>query len=197
MADSDTAVPTSIRRLESDEADRLVRLVEAYDELQVVLYCCDRLLTMLADDRRGDDDSAIEALWTHALLAYARAFGADALTEDDLDDPGANGEARKWHRMLLHLRDYHADGTSNPRETYTVGVAQDASGAVSAVAVTSVRAPLVDAAAVRQAGAIVFPLCAVLDERIDALQEIILAQVRDTPPAALEALALIEVAYPA
>jgi hypothetical protein len=197
MADSETTVPSSIRRLDSDDAGRLIRLVGAYDELQTALHCCERLLALLGDDTGGIDPSGIEALWTLALLSYARAFGQGALTEDDLEDPKRDGEALRWHRVLLHLRDYHADPTSNPRETYTVGVAQDADGAVNAVAVTSVSAPLVDAAAVRQAGAIVFPLCAVLDERIGALQENILASVRDTAPEELAAMDLIEVASPA
>ena len=201
MAEPDTAVPTSIRRLESDDAGALIRLVEAYDELQTVLHCCERLLTLLGDaGGRGaadSDDAGIEALWTLALLSYGRAFGPGGLAEADLEDAdGAAGETMKWHRVLLHLRDYHADPGANPRETYTVGVAQGADGAVNAVAVTSVRAPLVDVAAVRQAGAIVFPLCGVLDERIAARQESILAQVRDLPPEQLAAMDLIEVAAP-
>jgi hypothetical protein len=197
MADPEVAVPTSIRRLDSDEATRLIRLVEAYDELQTVLRCCERLLTLLGGDRTDSDETGIEALWTSTLLSYARAFGPGALTEDDLEDARDDSETVKWHRVLLHLRDHHADPIANPRETYTVGLAQDADGAVNAVAVTSVRAPLVDAAAVRQAGAIAFPLCAVLDDRIAAAQQRILAAVRDTPRERLAAMDLIEVAAPA
>jgi hypothetical protein len=196
MAEPETAVPTAIRRLDSDTANSLIRLVEAYDELQTVLHCCERLLTLLGDGAPDSDDAGIEALWTLALLSYARAFGPGALTEDDLEESDRKGETVKWHRVLLHLRDYHTDPASNPRETYTVGVAQDADGAVNAVAVTSVRAPLVDVAAVRQAGAIVFSLCGVLDERIAALQESILGQVRDLPADQLAAMDLIEVAAP-
>ncbi|HEU5265815.1 MAG TPA: hypothetical protein VFU35_03900 [Jatrophihabitans sp.] len=197
MADAESSVPTSIRRLDSDEATRLIRLVEAYDELQTVLHCCERLLTLLGGDQTDSDETAIEALWTSTLLSYGRAFGPGALTEDDLEDPHHDGETVKWHRVLLHLRDHHADPIANPRETYTVGLAQDADGAVNAVAVTSVRAPLVDAAAVRQAGAIAFPLCAVLDDRIAAAQQRILAAARDTPRERLAAMDLIEVAAPA
>jgi hypothetical protein len=53
---------------------------------------------------------------------------------------------------------------------------------------------MVDAGAVRQAGAIAFPLCAVLDERIDSLQRRILAAVRDLAPGKLERMDLVEVA---
>ena len=193
----DTAVPTSIRRLDSDAAGQLIRLVEAYDELQTVLQCCERLLTLLSGDPGRTDDLGVEALWTLTLLSYGRAFGPGGFTEEDLRDSGCDGEAVKWHRVLLHLRDYHADASANPRETYTVGVAQGADGTVNAVAVTSVGAPRVDAAAVRQAGAIAFPLCKVLDERIGAVQGSILADVRDMPREELAALDLIEVAAPA
>jgi hypothetical protein len=198
MPENTTAVPTSIRRLDTADATRLAILVEAYDDLQMVLRCCERLVTMVSADDL--DEVGVEALWTLALLSYARSFadrdGTPALTEDDVDESAGGGDARRWHRVLLHLRDHHADAGSNPRETYTVGLAQDPSGTVNAVAVTSVRSPMVDGAAIRQAGAMVLPLCAVLDERIDALQQSILADTRDAPKTQLDAMDLIEVAAP-
>ena len=197
MSDPASALPTSIRRLDGNpDARRLVRLVSAYDELQVVLRCCEKLMTIIGDGG-GGDDVEVEALWTLALLSYARAFadgnGGPALTEADLTAPGGDGDAVRWHRVLLRLRDRQADPRTNPRETYTAGVAQDATGAANAVAVSSVRAPTVDAGAVRQAGAIAFPLCAVLDERIDPLQKSILAAVRGLPPVALNRMHRVEV----
>jgi hypothetical protein len=199
MSDTDTALPTSIRRLDGNsDAQRLARLVSAYDELQTVLRCCERLMTMLGDTGGGADDVGIDALWTLALLSYARAFaggdGGPALTESDLEDQGSDAEAVRWHRVLLALRDTQADPQANPRETYTVGVAQDATGAANAVAVTSVRAPRVDAGAVRQAGANAFPLCAVLDGRIDPLQKSILSSVRGLGSVALNRMHRVEVA---
>lgn len=197
MSQTTDDVPSAIRRLDTDRARRLARLVEGYDDLQTVLRCCERLLSMLGGGREQPDDVGVEALWTLALLSYARAFaphdGVFALTDADLPDQGGPGEALRRHQVLLHLRDHHADPSSNPREVYTVGVAQDASGAVNAVAVTSAPAPLLDEGAVRQAGATALALCAVLDERINPLQEVILAEARDTPAAALAGLDLIEV----
>lgn len=198
MSQTTDDLPSAIRRLDTDRARRLARLVEAYDDLQTVLRCCERLLSMLGGGGPAQaDDVGVESLWTLALLSYARAFaphdGVFALTDADLPDHGGPEEVQRRHKVLLHLRDHHADPSSNPREVYTVGVAQDASGAVNAVAVTSARTPLVDEGAVRQAGATAFALCAVLDERIDPLQEVILAEARDTPAAALAGLELIEV----
>lgn len=204
MSDSTSAAPTSIRRLEGNEdGRRLARLVSAYDELQTVLRCCERLMTMLRNGAGRADDVGVEALWTLALLCYARAFatgeGGAALTEADLTHrgdagpTGDTGDVLRWHRVLLQLRDRQADIRANPRESYTVGIAQDPSGAAIAVAVSSVPAPPLDEAAVRQAGAIAFPLCAVLDRRIDPLQKKILAAVRDIAPGELNRMDLVEV----
>ncbi|WP_375491245.1 hypothetical protein [uncultured Jatrophihabitans sp.] len=198
-ADND-AMPQSIRRLDNPDAIRLVRLVGAYDDLQTVLVTCEQLLTVLGDPARGGADPTAEALWTFVLLCYARAFGAAeasaaAVTETDLDP--AEGEERddvvRRHRVLMHLRDHHADPLVNPRETYTVGVAQDDDGQVNAVAVTSVPSPAVDPEAVRHVGRLAYRLCAVLDARIGELQKAILAAVRDTPKDELEAMDRIEV----
>jgi hypothetical protein len=198
MSETASAAPTSIRRLDTKDATRLARLVMAYDDLQTVLRCCERLMTMLDDGGDGADDVGVEALWTLALLSYARGFaegpGGAALTTKDLVGAGDDGEVLRWHGVLLQLRDQHADQSRNPRESYTVGIAQGPTGAVNAVAVTSVRAPVVDKAAVRKAGSIAFPLCAVLDERIDPLQKEILADMRDIAREQLDRLDRVEVA---
>jgi hypothetical protein len=195
MSDS-ASTPTSIRRLDTKDATRLARLVMAYDDLQTVLRCCERLLRMLGDAGDGADDVEVEALWTLALLSYARAFadgeGGAAISPDDLGP--ADEDVLTSHRVLLHLRDHHADRSRDPRESYTVGLAQAPSGAVNAVAVTSVPAPLVDRPAVRKAGAMALRLCAVLDERIDSLQKEILAEMRDISRDQLERLDRVEVA---
>jgi hypothetical protein len=208
MSDTET-VPNSIRRVESDSATRLAGFVAAYDDLQTMLRACEALMTALGDPTTGAnaaDDVVIESLWTLALLSYARAFadGDDgaAVTEDDLDDADSKGEVLKAHRVLLHLRDHHAHASVNPREVYTVGLVVDESADdaskpnVIAVAVTSIRSPNVDAAAVRQAGAIAYQLCTSLDGRISALQELILDEVKDTPRAQIDAMEQVEVVAP-
>ncbi|MBE7163637.1 MAG: hypothetical protein INR72_20550 [Williamsia herbipolensis] len=204
---ADAAVPTAIRRLDTAPAARLGRLVGVYDDLQTTLRCCERLVSMLGE--QDVDEVGVEALWTLALICYGRGFTADGedavLTEDDLTTqveglpagappaPSADELVRR-HRILLHLRDHHTDPSVNPRDTYTVGIAQNDDGVVNAVAVTSVHAPELDETAVRQAGAMTLPLCAALDRRIGDLQRQILDDVRDTPKDQLESMDLIEVA---
>ena len=76
----------------------------------------------------------------------------------------------EWHRLLLQLRDHYADPAVNPRERFSVGVAQDAHGTPSGVAITSARQPLVDDLTVRQTGAIAYALSGLVNERIESRQ---------------------------
>jgi hypothetical protein len=195
MAQPSTDVPTAVRRLATEDSRRLARLVGSYDDLQTVLRCCERLLGLLASP---GEDISVDALWALAVLCYGRGFveadGWAPLTEADLEDAAGDGEVLRWHRVLVHLRGQHLDPIANPRESYTVGVAQDESGLVTGVAVTSVQLPPVDQGAVRQAGVLAYNLCAVLDERIAAVQQDILVQARQTPTAELAELELIQVA---
>ncbi|MEP7178702.1 MAG: hypothetical protein ABI775_06405 [Pseudonocardiales bacterium] len=192
-----TMAPKAVRRLDSSGAKALVDLVATFEELQTVLRCCERLVTALAAPDGAPDDVVVEAVWTMALLSYARCFSAGevgtALTEDDITAAKAHGDAVEWHRVLLQLRDHYADPVVNPRERYSVGVAQDPSGAPSGVAITSGRQPLVDDLTVRQTGAIAYALSALVDERITAQQEDVFAEAKDTPKSILDKLSQIEV----
>jgi hypothetical protein len=89
------------------------------------------------------------------------------------------GDALGWHKLLLQLREHYA-AAANPRERFSVGVAQDANGVANAVAVTSSRQPLVDDLTVRQTGAIALALSALVDDRITAQQEKAFEEVKDT-----------------
>lgn len=197
MAESpSTMAPKALRRLDSPGAKALAELVATFEELQTVLRGCERLVTALAADGEPDD-VLVEAVWTTALLSYARCFStgdADtALTEDDITESKVHGDALEWHRLLLQLRDHYADPVVNPRERYSVGVAQDPTGAPSGVAITSGRQPLVDDLTVRQTGAIAYALSALVDERITAQQEKVFTEIRDTPKSILEKMSQIEV----
>jgi hypothetical protein len=192
-----TMAPKALRLLDSPGARALVDLVATFEELQTVLRCCERLVTELGTDDGLPDDVLVEAVWTMALLSYARCFAAGeagtALTEDDIAAAKAHGDALEWHRVLVQLRDHYADPVVNPRERYSVGVAQDPNGAPSGVAITSSRQPLVDDLTVRQTGAIAYALSALVDERITAQQEKVFTEVKDTPKSTLDKLSQIEV----
>ena len=67
------APPAVVRRLDDPAAAALAELVEVFEDLQTVLRCCERLVTELAAE--GEPDPVVvEAVWTTALLSYARCF---------------------------------------------------------------------------------------------------------------------------
>ena len=197
---TDTALPSTARRLETDGAKTLVDLVTTFEDLQTVLRCCERLVTEL--DAGGDqpDDILLEAVWTTALLSYARCFAARqtgaVLTEDELTATVAHDDVLDWHRVLLRLREHYADPAANPRERFSVGVAQDDDGSASGIVITSARQPLVDDVTVRQTGAIAFALSSLVDDRIAAQQQTVYEQVTGAGRADLDNLALLDIAPP-
>jgi hypothetical protein len=193
-----TAPPGALRLLDTASASELVELMATFEDLQTVLRCCERLVSELADGDGKPDDVLVEAVWTVALLSYARCFSAGetgtALTEDDLKATQSHGDVVNWHIILLQLRDHYADPTSNPRERFSVGVAQDPNGGAKGVAVTSARQPLVDDLTVRQTGAIAFALSGLVNDRISAQQVKVFGEVKNTPKADLDKLARLDVA---
>ena len=187
-----------MRRLDDPAAAALAGLVEVFEDLQTVLRCCERLVSELAVE--GDpDEIVVEAVWTTALLSYARCFSPTetdvALTEDDVATTHSAGEeVVKWHRLLLQLRDHYADASVNPRERFSVGVTQGPDGTASGVAITSARQPLVDDLTVRQTGAIGYALSAMVNARIESRQQQVFEERKSSSRADLEQLELVEVA---
>ncbi len=195
-----TDPPALVRRLDTGSASTLSALTARFEDLQTVLRCCERLVAALPAGDGEPDDILVESVWTVALLSYARCFSPDeagtALSEEDLTATQTHEEVLDWHKVLLQLRDHYADPTVNPRERFSVGVAQDPSGAASGVAITSTRQPLVDDLTVRQTGAIAFALSALVNDRIAAAQEKLFGELEDTSKADLDRLEQIDVARP-
>lgn len=196
-ANDDPPAPAAVvRRLEGTSAATLAELVEMFEDLQTVLRCCERLVTELAVEREPDA-VVVEALWTMALLSYARCFASGEarvrLTEEDLSATQPSGDVLEWHRLLLQLRDHHAHPVANPREQFSVSVAQDDDGAASGVAITSARQPLVDDLTVRQTGAIVYSLSGLVNQRIESRQAEVFEELKTTPRDELEKLVPLDV----
>jgi hypothetical protein len=189
--------PPVVRRLEGPSATLLGDLVEAFEELQTVLRCCERLVNDVAG-RPRPDEVAVEGVWTMALLSYARAFAPRAsgpvLTEDDLTKAQPETDVVKWHHVLLQLREQHADPVASPREQFTIAVTQDDEGAASGVAITSARTPLVDELTVRQTGAIAYALSTLVNERIEAQQLVVFEELKEASSDDLEKLETVELA---
>jgi hypothetical protein len=198
-----TGVPPAgsgdVRRLDDPAAAALAGLVEVFEDLQTLLRCCERLVTELAV--QGEPDPVVvEAVWTTALLSYARCFSATeegvALSEDDLKATQSSGEVLEWHRLLLQLRNHYVDLAVNPRERFSVGVALDGHGTPSGVAITSARQPLVDDLTVRQTGAIAYALSGLVNERIESRQRQVLDDLKRRTKEDLAGLDPLDVVAP-
>jgi hypothetical protein len=195
--------PEALRQLDTPGAAALADLAATFEDLQTVLRCCERLVSALtaADKGAEPDDVLLEAVWTMALLSYGRCFSAGgarpaALTEDDVTTAQPSGDVLSWHRVLMQLRDHQADATANPREQFSVAVAQDGDGAATGVAITSVRQPLVDDITVRQTGAIAFALSGLVNERIAVQQQHVFEELRAISRQDLDRLPELDVARP-
>jgi hypothetical protein len=198
MAETLTPPPPVLRRLESEGAIALVDLSAQLEDLQTVLRSCERLVTALAAAPDDLDDLLIESIWTTALLSYTRCFTSGkegvTLTLADLDETGVKGKVLDWHNVLVALREHYASTSVNPRELFSVGVAQDARGEAEGVAITGARQPLVSLISVQQTGAIALGLSDLVDGRISLQEQKVFGQLTDTPKAVLDLLPLIEVA---
>ena len=185
--------PSAVRQLRSPAALALADLAAVFEDLQTVLRCCERLVVELSAP--APDDLAVEAYWTTALLSYARCFTPGkrgvGLTEEDLTSTGLEGEVLAWHRVLLQLRERYADVAVNPRETFSVGAAQDTGGHAEGIAVTSARQPPLDEVSVRQTGAVAYALSGVVDERLVAQQQVVFTAVAAMARPALDQLPLL------
>lgn len=192
--------PAVVRRLDSPSSSSLVHLVEIFDDLQMVLRCCERLVAELASEDGEPDPVLLEAVWTMALLSYARCFAPGeagvTLAEADLTAIQPDSDVLEWHKVLLQLQDHYIDPVTNPRERFSVGVTQDAGGAASGVAITSARQPLVDDLTVRQTGAIAYALSSLVNDRIESQQERVFEELKNTPKEALEKLVPLDVMPP-
>ena len=192
------AAPAVVRRLRSPAALALADLAALFEDLQTVLACCERLVAELG--AAEPDELTLEAYWTTALLSYARCFApgerGTGLTEDDLGRTGLAGDVVGWHRALLQLRERTADPAVNPRESFSVGAAQDTRGHAEGVAVASARRPRLDAVSVRQTGAVAYALSRTVDERLAAQQGVVHTAVAAMARPALDALPLLHLAHP-
>jgi len=197
VAESNGAAPNAVRRLDGSEAVDLAALAAVFDDLQYALRCCEHLVGVLA--RPDADPVLVEALWTGALVAYARCFSGrtKVLTDDDLPELKLDGDVAGFHRAVLRLRDHYASRHANPRETYTVGVAQKNDGTAAGVAVIGAPQPGVDDTTVRQLGRVAYGLSGLVDARMQAAQQRVHLVAQGLDARRLAALPLVDVQVPA
>jgi hypothetical protein len=151
-------------------------------DLQFVMDCCKRLLTELAKPEEERDPVVPQALWSAALVAYARCFGKGkryGLSAEDVRNLPLQGEVMKYHKWVIGERDKLATHPANPFAATKVGAALSppdrAERRVEGIVILSASHVLVDDTGVRQLGGLASELAKQTAGKAQAQQDFVLA----------------------
>jgi hypothetical protein len=128
-------------------------------DLQFVMDCCKRLLTELARPEEDRDGVVPQALWSSALVAYARCFGkgrSSGLATDDVQNLPLQGAVMKFHTWVIEECDKLTARPADPFEAAKIGAVLSRPGQkerrVEGIAIFSASRVLIDVIGVRQLG---------------------------------------------
>jgi hypothetical protein len=159
MQDTSRQVPGLTVALDMPSARILADQASVVQDLQFVMDCCKRLLTELARPGEDRDEVVPLALWSSALVAYARCFGGDGrsgLSVEDVRNLPLQGAVMKFHEWVIGERDKLTEHPADPFEAAKIGAAltpADQKGRrVEGIAVFSTSRVLIDVTGVRQLG---------------------------------------------
>jgi hypothetical protein len=109
-----------IAELKSNLAKELADRAAIFQDLTFCVACCDRAIESLGADTK--DLVLIRALWTAALVAYARCFASGVRfgLSPDLFDHFA-GDPHAAHEYYLDLRNKHIAHSVNAYEQIVIG----------------------------------------------------------------------------
>jgi hypothetical protein len=145
--------------LDTPSARVLADQASVIQDLQFVMDCCKRLLGELGRPEEERDGVAPQALWSSALVAYARCFGGgrpSGLTVKDVQDLPLQGAVTKFHEWVIEERERFTAFPADPFAISKIGVALSPAGhgerRVEGVAIFSTSHALIDATGVRQLG---------------------------------------------
>jgi hypothetical protein len=161
-------------------------------DLQFVMDCCKRLLTELERPEDERDPVVPVALWSSALIAYARCFSEGkrfGLTTEDVRSLPLHGAVMKYHKWVLEERNKLAVHPADPFEAARVAAAlsplEKAKRRVEGISILSSSHVLVDVIGVRQLGGLASELAKQTADKAREQQDVVLA---DAQRLGLEAL---------
>jgi hypothetical protein len=168
--------------LDMPSAQVLADQASIIQDLQFVMECCKRLLSELVTPEEDRDAVVPQALWSAALVAYARCFGKGkrfGLAAEDIRALPLQGEVMKYHKWLIEERNRLATHSMNPFEAAKVGAALSlparADRRVEGIAILSTSHVLVDDTGVRQLGGLASELAKQTAEKAQEQQSSVLA----------------------
>jgi hypothetical protein len=145
--------------LDMQSARILADQASVIQDLQFVMDCCKRLLTELAKPEEDRDGIVPLALWSSALVAYARCFGestSSGLAVEDVRNLQLQGAVMRFHEWVIEERDKLAGHPADPFEAARIGAALTPAGQkerrIEGIAVFSTSRVLIDVTGVRQLG---------------------------------------------
>ena len=168
--------------LDLPSAHVLADQASTIQDLQFVMDCCKRLLTELAKPGEERDPVVPQALWSSALVAYARCFGKggrSGLATEDVRNLPLQGAVMKFHKWVMEERNKLTAHPANPFEGARVGAALSPPGQaeqrVEGVAIFSANRVLIDAVGVRQLGGLASSEARQTAEKAQKQQDLVLA----------------------
>jgi len=150
------------------------------------MHCCKRLLTQLARPEEDRDGVVPQALWSSALVAYARCFGKGrrfGLTTEDVRNLPLHGAVMKFHKWVIEERNKLTEHPADPFEAAKVGAALSPPGQrerrVEGIAIFSASHVLIDVIGVRQLGGLASELAKQTAEKAQEQQDSVLADAQE------------------
>jgi hypothetical protein len=168
--------------LDLPSAQTLADQASIIQDLQFVMDCCKRLLTELARPEEDRDAVVPQALWSSAVVAYARCFGKGrrfGLATEDVRSLPLHGAVMKFHKWVLEERNKLTVHATDPSEAAKVGAALSPPGQaerrVEGIAIFSSSHVLIDVIGVRQLGGLASELAKQTAEKAQEQQDSVLA----------------------
>jgi len=150
-------------------------------DLQFVMDCCKRLLNELAKPEDDRDPLMPLALWSSAVMAYARCFGKGkrfGLTTEDVKNLPLHGAVMKFHQWVLEERDKLTAHAPDPAAKAKVGAALSPSDQedrrVEGIVIYAASHVVVEDVGVRQLGGLASELAKQTAEKAQEQQDIVL-----------------------
>ena len=168
--------------LDLPSAQTLADQASIIQDLQFVMDCCKRLITELARPEEDRDRVVPQALWSSALVAYARCFSKSrrfGLATEDVRNLALHGAVMKFHKWVIEERNKVTARPADPFEAAKVGAALSSPGQagrrVEGIAIFSSGHVLVDVIGVRQLGGLASELAKHIAEKAQEQQDSVLA----------------------
>lgn len=174
-------VPGLTVALDIPSARVLADQASIIQDLQFVMDCCKRLLTELERPEDDRDGVVPQALWSSALVAYARCFGRGrrpGLAAEDVRNLPLQGAVMKFHEWIIEERDKLTTHPADPFAAAKVGAALSPPGLkerrVQGIVIFSASRVLIDVTGVRQLGGLASELAKQTAEKAQEQQDSVL-----------------------